>query len=133
MIIGEDMWSIIDRRRGREGVQFFGARSWFGCDVSSRHRVDVQLLQSVVVCRFHPVVSLCHDGPRFSVYIAIFCQEFIFFNERQVLPEYAVIYKRQYDVNKVLQRLWMVQERIVLVSCSFIPHLSHPAVCERRR
>jgi len=28
-------------------------------------------------------------------------KEFIFFDERQVLPEYAVIYKRQYDVNKV--------------------------------
>jgi hypothetical protein len=28
-------------------------------------------------------------------------REFIFFDERQVLPEYAVIYKRQYDVSKV--------------------------------
>merc|ERR1719331_3312356 len=28
-------------------------------------------------------------------------REFIFFGERQVLPEYAVIYKRQYDQSKV--------------------------------
>merc|ERR1719230_992441 len=28
-------------------------------------------------------------------------REFIFFDERQVLPEYAVIYKRQYDQEKV--------------------------------
>merc|ERR1719162_1582295 len=28
-------------------------------------------------------------------------KEFIFFDQRQVMPEYAVIYKRQYDPNKV--------------------------------
>merc|ERR1719316_2577589 len=32
-------------------------------------------------------------------------REFIFFDERQVYPEYAVIYKRQYDQNKVPEYL----------------------------
>jgi hypothetical protein len=32
-------------------------------------------------------------------------KEFIFFDERQVLPEYAVIYKRQYDKDKVPEHM----------------------------
>lgn len=32
-------------------------------------------------------------------------KEFIFFDQRQVVPEYAVIYKRQYDPNKVPDRM----------------------------
>lgn len=47
-------------------------------------------------------------------------REFIFFDERQVLPEYVAIYKRQYDPNKVPEHMrqatkgntgrnWMVQ------------------------
>jgi len=32
-------------------------------------------------------------------------REFIFWDERQILPEYAVIYKRVYDANKVPEHL----------------------------
>merc|ERR1712013_477059 len=32
-------------------------------------------------------------------------REFIFYDERQVFPEYAVIYKRQYDPTKVSEKL----------------------------
>merc|ERR1719162_294239 len=35
-------------------------------------------------------------------------KEFIFFDQRQVLPEYAVIYKRQYDKAKVHEKLRMM-------------------------
>jgi len=35
-------------------------------------------------------------------------KEFIFFDQRQVLPEYAVIYKRQYDKTKVHEKLRMM-------------------------
>lgn len=35
-------------------------------------------------------------------------KEFIFFDQRQVLPEYAVIYKRQYDSSKVHEKLRMM-------------------------